>query len=62
MDLKTLRQKSREGLTQELENAQAHLKELLFKRSSNQLKNVREIRQVKKLIARIQTLLTQSTV
>lgn len=59
MDIKTLRSKTKEGLKHELEQARTHLKELQFKISANQLKQVREIRNVRKLIARIQTLLSQ---
>lgn len=57
MDIKTLRSKSKETLTQELEHARTHLKELQFKTAANQLKQVREIRETKKTIARILTLL-----
>ncbi len=58
MDIKTLRSKTKEGLTHELEQSQMHLKELQFKNSANQLKQVRQIRETKKTIARIQTLLS----
>jgi len=58
MDIKTLRQKTKEQLERECAEAIAHLKELQFKRSANQIKNVREMRLIKKLIARINTLLT----
>jgi ribosomal protein L29 len=59
MDAKTLRSKTEKGLQVELENAIEHLKQLEFSLSSNQLKNVREIRKTKKLIARIRTLLVK---
>ncbi len=52
-----LRQKTPDALRKDLADAYAHLKELAFKRSSNQLKNVREIREVKKMVARINTVL-----
>lgn len=58
MDVKTLRQKTPDALKKDLADAHAHLKELAFKRSSNQLKNVREIREIKKLVARINTVLS----
>ncbi len=56
MDAKTLRGKNAKALQKELEDAHTHLKELEFKRSSNQLKQVREIRATKKTIARIHTI------
>lgn len=58
--MKILKEKTSEGLAHELGLAQTHLKELEFKRAANQLKNVRDIRKTKKLIARIQTLLFAS--
>lgn len=58
MDIKTLRSKTKEGLAQELAHARTHLKELEFKIAANQLKQVREIRETKKTIARILTLLS----
>ena len=60
MDTKTLRAKSTSALVKEIEDAQAQLTELRFKRSSNQLKAVRDIRKLKRVTARIKTLLTQS--
>lgn len=59
MDIKTLRSKSAAALAQEMTDAQARLQELRFKRASNQLKNVREIRVLKRLMARIHTVLAQ---
>jgi large subunit ribosomal protein L29 len=59
MDIKTLRSKTKEELLHELEQAKVHLKELQFKNSASQLKQVRQIRETKKTIARIQTLLSQ---
>ena len=57
MDIKTLRTKTQKNLQKELDDAQAHLRDLEFKSSVNQLKNVRDIRETKKTIARILTLL-----
>ncbi len=57
MDMKTLRAKSKESLSKDLEEARVHLKELEFKNSANQLKQVRQIRETKKMIARLFTLL-----
>ncbi|MBT5808062.1 50S ribosomal protein L29 [Candidatus Uhrbacteria bacterium] len=59
MDAKTLRSKTEKGLRAELQDALVHLKQLQFSASSNQLKNVREIRKTKKIIARIRTLLVK---
>ncbi|HAU66739.1 MAG: 50S ribosomal protein L29 [Candidatus Uhrbacteria bacterium GW2011_GWF2_39_13] len=59
MNSKTLRTKSVSNLTQEMKDAQSRLRELRFKRSSNQLKQVREIRDVRRNIARIKTILGQ---
>ena len=62
MDVKTLRSKSATVLTKEMDKAYARLKELRFKLSSNQLKNVREVRVLKRGIAKIKTLLAQMEV
>lgn len=59
MDVTTLRSKSDSALSKELEEVQIRLKELRFKLSSNQLKDVREIRELRRTIARINTILTQ---
>ncbi len=60
MEMKTLREKNKEGLAHELELARTHLKELEFKRAANQLKNVRDIRKTKQTIARILSLLSST--
>lgn len=57
MDAHTLREKSEEALVKELEEARNALAQWRFKLSSHQLKDVREIRQTKRTIARIKTLL-----
>lgn len=57
MDAKTLRAKNAETLMKEMGEAQARLKELHFKVSTNQLKDVREIRELKRTIARMKTIL-----
>lgn len=57
MDASTLREKSSEALIKEQEEARNALAQWRFKLSSNQLKDVREIRQTKRTIARIKTLL-----
>ncbi len=56
MDAKTLRQRTADGLKQDLIEATEQLKTLEFKISSNQVKNVRELRLLKQSIARIKTL------
>jgi large subunit ribosomal protein L29 len=62
MDTKTLRSKSVKALEKELADARNHLKELAFSLSSNQLKNVRDVRKTRKSIARIQTLIKEKQV
>ncbi|MBI4437875.1 50S ribosomal protein L29 [Candidatus Uhrbacteria bacterium] len=59
MDIKSIRSKSQEVLAQELAQAQTHLKSLDFKLAANQLKNVRESRKTKRLVARLQTVLRE---
>lgn len=59
MDVKSLRAKSPTVLIQEMEETQNRLRELRFKLSSNQLKDVREVRELKRGVARIKTLLAQ---
>jgi ribosomal protein L29 len=59
MDITTLRGKSDSALNKELEDAHARLTELRFKLSSNQVKNVREVRVLKRTIARIKTILKE---
>ena len=57
MDVKSLKERTPEGLHQDLQEVSDKLKALEFKLSSNQVKNVREVRLLKKTIARINTLL-----
>lgn len=59
MNTANLRDQSQEALERELEQARTRLKQLRFKLSSNQLKHVREIREIKRTMARIRTLLAQ---
>ncbi len=59
MDAKTLRSKTQQGLRKELEDARAHLKQLMFKVSASQLRNVREVRKTRQVIARIETILNE---
>jgi ribosomal protein L29 len=62
MTIKELREKSAEDLTRVLSELTQKMKELNFKNSNKQLKNVRELRLAKKTIARIKTLLKISAV
>ncbi len=57
--MKDLRSKSVTALTKEMEEALHHIKELRFKISSNQLKNVRDFRKTRTRVAQIQTLLRE---
>lgn len=59
MDIKELLTKSKAELTKMLAESQEKLRELRFKDSNKQLKNVRAIRQVKQEIARILTLVNK---
>lgn len=60
MDAKSLRQKTPDALMHDLNQANEHLQSIEFKLSSNQIKNVREMRSLKKNMARIRTLLQES--
>ncbi len=57
MELKELKTKSEAELHRLLAESRDNLRDLRFKDASRQLKDVREIREVKKLIAQILTLL-----
>lgn len=59
MDVQTLQKKSISALYKELDDTKSRLQELRFKLSSNQLKNVRDVRILKRTIARINTILVQ---
>ena len=56
--IKELREKSTEELNQELVNAKKELFNLRFQNATNQLENTSRIKEVRKNIARIQTVLT----
>ncbi|MEK7167315.1 MAG: 50S ribosomal protein L29 [Patescibacteria group bacterium] len=62
MKIKELKQKSENELQKLLQESQEKLRELRFKIASKQLKKVRELRNAKKLIAKILTLLNQKTI
>ena len=56
-----LRKKSREELEKDLKKLQEDLNNLFFKLAANKLKNVREIRNIKRDAARILTVLKTKT-
>lgn len=59
MKIKELRQKNKAELEKELQDNRERLRQLRFDLASGKVKNVREIRRIKKEIARILTLLKQ---
>ena len=59
MELQELQGKTNEDLNKLLFSQREKLRELRFKDSNKQLKNVREIRALKRLIARILTILNK---
>lgn len=61
MDIKNLRKQPTEALERNLQQARSHFHELRFKISTNQLKDVREIRETKKSIAQILTILKEKS-
>ncbi len=60
MKIKELREKKQADLEKMLLELTQKIQDLNFKDANKQLKNVREIRMVKKTIARIKTLLKES--
>ena len=58
--VKELRGKSVEELNQELVAAKKELFNLRFQNATNQLDNTSRIKEVRKIIARIQTLITEA--
>lgn len=59
MDFSEIKNKPESELRELLAEAQAKIRDLRFSAHEGQLKNVREFRATKKLIARIQTLLAK---
>lgn len=61
MEFKELLQKPEEELKKMLQDSRERLRQLKFDLSSGKVKNIREIRQIKKDIARILTLFSQKS-
>ena len=61
MKASDIRKKSKEELENNLKELRGNLSNLLFKLAANKLKNVREIRNIKKDIARILTVMKNKT-
>lgn len=59
MKTKELREKSDAELAKMLAESRGSLRDLRFKGAAHQLKDVREVREGKRLVARILTLMTQ---
>ena len=62
MKIKELRTIPKEDLKELLDSRQRELRELRFSLSAGKVKNIRELHDVKKDIARIKTLLKEATV
>ena len=60
MDFSELKNKSAKDLQELLAEKRGKLRDLSFQASGTQLKNVRDIRQIKKAIARILTVLSSN--
>jgi large subunit ribosomal protein L29 len=59
MEVKDIRGKTREELEKMLEEAQSELRSFRYQLSSNQLNQVHKVGDVRKLIARIKTILSE---
>ena len=59
MDIKELKNKTEGELRKDLAALQEKIRELRFKNFSGEIKNVKEIPEIRKTIARIHTLLSQ---
>lgn len=60
MKASELKKKDKKELEKDMENLKENLSNLRFKLAANKLKNVREIRNIKKDIARIMTILREN--
>jgi LSU ribosomal protein L29P len=58
-DLKELREKTRDELNEELNQLKAELFKLRFQHATSQLENPMKIRQIKKDIARVKTIIRE---
>jgi len=58
-DLKALREKTRDELNEELNQLKAELFKLRFQHATSQLENPMKIRQIKKDIARVKTIIRE---
>jgi len=59
MDVRELRKQSASSLAKMLKEAQDRLQELRFELSANQLKDVREVREVRAGVAQMKTILRE---
>ncbi len=62
MTAQILKDKTVIALEKELDEAMNHIKELRFKISANQLKNVRDVRKTRQVIAQIRTALAEKKI
>ncbi|MBI2626055.1 MAG: 50S ribosomal protein L29 [Candidatus Nealsonbacteria bacterium] len=60
MELQELKQKSKDELAKLLQDSREKVRQLKFDLASGKVKNVREIRQIKKDIARVLTFLANA--
>ncbi|HOK42151.1 MAG TPA: 50S ribosomal protein L29 [Thermoclostridium caenicola] len=58
-ELKALREKTRDELNEELNELKAELFKLRFQHATSQLENPMKLRQIKKDIARVQTIIRE---
>lgn len=58
-ELKALREKTREELEQELRELKAELFKLRFQHATNQLENPNKLKEVKRNIARVKTIMRE---
>ncbi len=58
-ELKALREKTRDELEQELRELKAELFKLRFQHATNQLENPNKLKEVKKNIARVKTIMRE---
>lgn len=61
MDIKDIKNKSEKDLRELLNEKRVHMREMKFKVSESQLKNVRDFRKTRKDIAQILTLINQQS-